>query len=123
MTHYVLSVCYPADAAVPSPDRLQAIARDIRRVNEEMQAAGAWVFGGALAAPGTATVVRVNNGQTLVTDGPFIETKEQVGGFGVIRAADRDTALMWAEKLARACAVPIEVRPMQAPGPSHVTAS
>jgi hypothetical protein len=116
MTHYLLSVCYPAGSTPPSPAQLEVITRDVNAVNEEIKAAGAWVFGGALTAPDSATVVRVRDGAMLVTDGPFVETKEQIGGIGVIKAPDLDAALKWAEKLARACTVPIEVRPMQTHG-------
>jgi hypothetical protein len=113
MKQYLLSVCYPAGATPPAPEALQAITRAVTLVNEDMQAAGAWVFAGALHPPETATVVRVRGDDVLVTDGPFIESKEQIGGVCVIRAADLDEALMWAEKMARAVTVPVEVRPMQ----------
>jgi hypothetical protein len=113
MNHYLLSVCYPAGAATPPPAQLDAIMKDVNAVNQEMKAAGVWVFGGGLQGPDTATVVRVRDGEVFMTDGPFIETKEQIGGIGVIRAADLDGALAWAAKLARAITVPIEVRPMQ----------
>ena len=77
-----------------------------------MQAAGAWVFAGGLHPPSTATVVRVADGEVLMTDGPFAEGKEHIGGFWVIRAPDLDAALGWASKAAVACRLPIEVRPM-----------
>ena len=74
---------------------------------------GTWVFGGGLLPPESATVVRVAGGTTTLTDGPFAETKEQLGGFWVIRADDLDEALKWAEKCAEACQETIEVRPFQ----------
>lgn len=114
MNHYLLSVCYPAGAKTPPQDQLAVISREVDAVNREMRAAGVWVFGGALQPPVTAAVVRASGGDTLVTDGPFIETKEQIGGIAVIRAADGDAARQWAGKLARAIGVPIEVRQMQA---------
>jgi hypothetical protein len=83
----------------------------VDRVNKELQAAGAWVFGGGLLPSDTATVVRVVNGKTTMTDGPFAETKEQLGGYWVIQCADLDQALAWAEKCAEACMEPVEVRP------------
>jgi hypothetical protein len=112
MNHYLLSICYPAGATAPSPDQLGVITKELDAVNREIKAAGAWVFGGALHGPDSATVVRVRQGDVLMTDGPFVETKEQIGGIGIIRAADLDEALAWAAKLARAITVPIEVRPM-----------
>jgi hypothetical protein len=116
MPHYVLSVCYPAGMPAPSPRELEAIMRDVSAVNAEIKAAGAWVFAGAVAPPEASTMVRLNGGETLVTDGPFVETKEQIGGFNVIHVADLDAALKWAARLTRACRVPIEVRPIQSHG-------
>ena len=116
MNQYLLSICYPAGATQPPPDVLQRIGKDVGAVNQEMKAAGAWVFAGGLHPPDTATVVRVNDGETLTTDGPFIESKEQIGGICVIKAADLDAALKWGEKLSRAVTVPVEVRPMQSHG-------
>ena len=78
-----------------------------------MRAAGAWVFAGGLFPSTTATVVRVEGADVLTIDGPFVEGKEHVGGFWVIKAPDLDAALDWARKAARACQVPIEVRPFQ----------
>jgi hypothetical protein len=82
-------------------------------VRDEMKAAGAWVFAGGLHAPGTATVVRVKEGDVLTTDGPFTEGKEHIGGFSVVNAPDLDAALEWGRKLARATTLPIEVWPMR----------
>jgi hypothetical protein len=113
MNQYLLSICYPAGAVPPSPEVLQAIMKNVGAVNQEMKAAGAWVFAGGLHGPETATVVRVKNGDVLTTDGPFIESKEQIGGICVINAADLDHALKWGAKLARAVTVPVEVRPLQ----------
>ena len=76
-----------------------------------MQAAGAWVFGGGLLPADSATVVRAESSGTTMTDGPFAETKEQLGGFWVLQCADLDEALAWAEKCAEACMEPVEVRP------------
>jgi hypothetical protein len=87
--------------------------QDVNTVNDELQAAGAWVFGGGLHPANTATVVRVADGEVLTTDGPFIEGKEHIGGFWVIKAADLDAALAWAAKATTACQAPVEVRPFQ----------
>ena len=111
MKQYMLSVCYPAGSTQPPPEALQKIMRDVQAVHEEMQAAGAWVFGGGLYPANTATVLRQQGGEIIVTDGPFIESKEQIGGFSVVKAPDLDAALAWGRKLVRAIGVPIEVRP------------
>ena len=96
-----------------SPDEMQNAFAQVERVNAELQSAGVWVFAGGLQAPETATVVRVQGGATTMTDGPFAETKEQLGGFWVIKCNDLDEALAWAEKCAEACMSPVEVRPFQ----------
>jgi hypothetical protein len=90
---------------------MQSTEGEVEKVNVEMRSAGTWVFGGGLLPSESARVVRVEGGATTVTDGPFAETKEQIGGFWVIRCADLDQALVWAQKCAQACGVPIEVRP------------
>jgi len=110
MKQYLLSVIQP-DGETPSPEVLDKVMRDVDALNEEMKAAGAWVFAGGLHAPSTATVVRLQDGDVLTTDGPFAEGKEHVGGFWVIKAPDLDAALEWGRKLARATTLPIEVRP------------
>lgn len=111
MKQYLLSVCYPEGSTQPAPDALKKIMRDVTAVHEQLQQAGAWVFGGGLFPPSTATVLRHQNGEIVTTDGPFIESKEQIGGISIIRAADLDAALDWARKMARATTTPIEVRP------------
>jgi hypothetical protein len=85
--------------------------RDVHAVQQEMQAAGAWVFSGGLYPGNTATVLRQKGGEVVVTDGPFIDSKEQIGGITILKAADLDGALGWGRKLARAIGTPIEVRP------------
>jgi hypothetical protein len=112
MPQYLLSV-YQPDGPTPPPEVLERISRDLEALNAELKAAGAWVFAGGLHPPGTATVVRVRDGETLVTDGPFAEGKEHVGGFTIITAPDLDAALAWARRLAGATTLPIEVRPFQ----------
>jgi len=111
MKQYLLSVCYPAGATQPPADVLQGIMRDVVALQKEMQAAGVWIFSGGLHPPGTATVVREQAGKMLTTDGPFIESKEQIGGITILKVADLDAALGWARKLTGAIGVPIEVRP------------
>jgi len=112
MTQYLLSV-HMVEGQEPDSEAMEQIYKDVDAVNQELQTAGAWVFAGGLHPAGTATVVRVQDGEVLTTDGPFAETKEQMGGFWVITAADLDEALAWAAKATRACQAPIEVRPFQ----------
>jgi hypothetical protein len=95
----------------PPPEVLEPIMEKVEAVNEELKAAGAWVFAGGLHHPSTATVVRVQDGDVLTTDGPFAEGKEYIGGFSIIEAPDLDAALEWGRKFAEAITLPIEVRP------------
>ncbi|HWL97196.1 MAG TPA: YciI family protein [Nocardioidaceae bacterium] len=111
MTQYLLSVYQPDGA--PSPEKLEQVSRNLETLNRDLAEAGAWVFAGGLCAPSTATVVRVRAGEVLMTDGPFAEVKEHLGGFTIIDAPDLDAALGWADRLARATTLPIEVRPFQ----------
>ena len=110
---YMLAVHDVDSAPQPSPEEMQTAFAQVERVNAELQSAGVWVFAGGLQSPETATVVRVQGGATTMTDGPFAETKEQLGGFWVIECNDLDEALAWAEKCAEACMNPVEVRPFQ----------
>ena len=110
MKQYLLSI-YQPDGDPPPPEVLEPIMRDIDAVDAEMRAAGAWVFTGGLHPPETATVLRAADGDVLITDGPFAEGKEYLGGFSIIRADDLDQALAWGRKLAAATGLPIEVRP------------
>ena len=111
MKQYLLSVCYPAGGKQPPPDVLQRITRDVMALQTEMQSAGVWVFSGGLHPANTATVLRQQGGEVVMTDGPFIESKEQIGGITILKAPDLDAALGWARKLTSAIGVPIEVRP------------
>jgi hypothetical protein len=114
MTQYLLSVHYTGtDADEMSPEDQQKAFKQVDAVNAEMQTAGVWVFGGGLHPPEIATVVRTEGGTHTTTDGPFPETKEQLGGFWIIEAADLDAALEWARKSSVACMGPVEVRPFQ----------
>lgn len=113
MKQYLLAVHGVEGEPTPSEQDIQTAFAQVDRVNAELQAAGVWVFAGGLLPPDSATVVRVDNGRTTMTDGPFAETKEQLGGFWVLQCADLDQALAWAEKCAAACMRPVEVRPFQ----------
>ncbi len=112
MKQYLLSIQQPDGPPPPSVDMDQVI-RDVTALNEELKAAGAWVFSGGLHATSTATVMRPAAGDVLITDGPYTEGKEHVGGLTIIKARDLDSALEWGRKLARATGLPIEVRPFQ----------
>ena len=111
MKQYLLSV-YQPDGDPPPPEVLDPIMAELGVLNDELRAAGAWVFAAGLHPASTATVVRHAGGETLLTDGPFTEGKEHLGGFTVINAADLDEALMWAGRMAKIIApLAIEVRP------------
>ena len=111
MAHYLLSVYTPADGTPPAPEELDAIMKEVAAYNQELRDAGAWVFSGGLGAPETATVLRLQDGDVLITDGPFAEAKEYLGGFDIIDVPDLDAALEWGRKAARVIGLPIEVRP------------
>ncbi|WP_314146688.1 YciI family protein [uncultured Leifsonia sp.] len=110
MTQYLLSV-YQPDGPVPEPEALAAIGRDLDALNADMRAAGAWVFSNGLLPPSSATVLRPQGGEVLVTDGPFAEGKEHLGGFTIVDVPDLDAAMEWGRRLAVATTLPIEVRP------------
>jgi hypothetical protein len=111
MPQYLLSL-YQPDGDPPPPEVLDPIMANVRAWNGELRAAGAWVFTAGLHPVSTATVVRARADGPVITDGPFAEGKEHLGGFTVISAPDLDAALDWAAKLAAASTLPIEVRPL-----------
>jgi hypothetical protein len=112
----LLSVCYPAGGCQPPPDVLNKIKSDVIALQKEMQSAGVWVFSGGLHASNSATVLRHHNGDIVLTDGPFIESKEQIGGVTIVQVPELDAALFWARRAARATTTAIEVRPfMESP--------
>ncbi|HUP69383.1 MAG TPA: YciI family protein [Acidimicrobiales bacterium] len=113
MTQYLLSVHIVEGEKEPPAEVVEQMYKDVDVVNQEMMAAGVWVFGGGLHPPSTATVVRAEGDEVITTDGPFAETKEQLGGFWVIQVPDLDAALAWAVKATKACRGPVEVRPFQ----------
>ncbi|MDQ6946494.1 MAG: YciI family protein [Actinomycetota bacterium] len=115
MPQYMLSICHdePYDDLDLDDPEIQRKVASVGALNEELQAKGAWVFGAGLRPVSTATVVRSYGGDISMTDGPFAETKEHVGGFYIIEAADLDAALEWAGRAADACGFPIEVRPCE----------
>jgi hypothetical protein len=107
--HYLLSICQP-DSGAPDTETMARIVADLHQLNEELGESGSWVFTGGLHAPGTATVVRADG---MITDGPYLEGKEHIGGIYVITAPDLDAALSWGRKAAAATTLPIEVRPFR----------
>ncbi|HEX4011696.1 MAG TPA: YciI family protein [Solirubrobacteraceae bacterium] len=112
MPQYLLNVIQPG-GALPAPEFLDQVTRDLDALNAEMRATGAWVFAGGLHDPATATVLRPEGDEILIIDGPYAEGKEHVGGFTIVSAPDLDAALDWGRKLARATTLPIEVRPFR----------
>ena len=113
MSQYLLTVVEPSGASEPEPAALEQIMKDVGEVDQEMHDLGIWVFAGGLYPPDRATLLRPAGDDVLVTDGPFTEGKEHVGGFSIIEADDLDDALEWGRKLARATTLPIEVRPFK----------
>ena len=119
MKRYLLSI-YQPDGPPPPADALHKVMEDMTAFIEETKQSGAWVFNGGLHPPSTSTVVRVHGGEPLMTDGPFAEGKEHIGGFVIVEAHDLDSALEWARKLARILTLQghdtglaVEVRPFQ----------
>src|SRR4051794_8874606 len=105
MNQYVLSI-YQPDGPPPAPEILDPIMRDLEVLNRELRDAGAWVFDVGMHPPETATVLRAKGDEVLVTDGPFTEGKEHLGGLIVIRVEDLDAALDWGRRLARVLGLP-----------------
>ena len=120
MTQYLLSI-YQPDGTPPPPEQLGPVMQNMATLIEEAKAAGVFVSSGGLHPASTATVVRCRRDETLVTDGPFVEGKEHLGGFLIIRGRDLDAAIEWAGRLARVLTLdspgapdnglPVEVRP------------
>ena len=117
MKQYMLSVHHesPAEVANVSDEDMQRMFEQVDAFNEQVRQAGAWVFAGGLEGIESATVVDGRGAEAVVTDGPFAETKEYLGGFWIINAADLDEALEWARKGSAACEGRVEVRPFQGP--------
>jgi hypothetical protein len=111
MTQYLVAIHHPDDYD-PSVAEDEAMSRDIDTLNDEMKAAGVRIFVGGLHPASSARSLRTQpDGEVLITDGPYLETKEHVGGLWVLEAADLDEALAWGRKAAVACRAPVEVRP------------
>jgi hypothetical protein len=114
MTQYLVAIHHPDDFDPSSEDA--ATARDIDTLNEEMVAAGVRIFVGGLLPVSSARSLRAQpNGKVLITDGPYLETNEHIGGFWVLEAATLEDALAWGRKAVVACRAPVEVRPFGIP--------
>jgi hypothetical protein len=111
MAQYLLALYY-ADRKV-SGEEFQRLCVDVPALDAKMEDAGVFVFHGGTLPPETATVVRPSGGDFLITDGPYPETKEHLGGFWIIDVADLDAALDWAKLAAVACRRPVEVVPFE----------
>lgn len=118
MTQYLLSVWHKGTGPDLTPEEMQQSFKDVDAVNAKMQEAGVWVFAGGLAPIESATVVKQSGNDVLVTDGPYVETKEMIGGFWILELPDLDSALDWAKQATVACRVPVEVRPFQEAPPN-----
>jgi hypothetical protein len=110
MHTYLLST-YQPDGPPPASDGLDDIVRDVADLEAEMKEAGVWIFNSHLQPPGLSAVVRLEDGDVVKTEGPYAEGEEHVGGLSIFRVSGLDTALVWAEKMARATTLPFEVRP------------
>ncbi len=114
MSQYLMSVWHDDAYVVDfSGDDAQRVVAQVGTLNQRMMDAGAWVFAAGLHPASSATVVRSQDGQISMTDGPYAESKEQMGGFWIIEAPDLDAALEWARLAAAACEGPVELRPTQ----------
>ena len=114
MPQYLVAIHHPDDYDPSAED--EAMVRDIDVLNEEMDAAGVRIFAGGLLPASSAKSLRAQpDGKVLITDGPYLETKEHIGGFWVLEAANLDDALAWGRKAAVACRAPVEVRPFGIP--------
>jgi hypothetical protein len=117
--HYLLSIQQP-DGGPPSPAVLEPVMRDVEKFNRELKEAGAWAFAGGLEPPHLAHVARPAGGEVAVTEGPYLEGREHVGGMSVIRVHDTEEAIAWGRKLARATTLPVEIRGFQGEATDHL---
>jgi hypothetical protein len=113
MTQYLFSVHGGTEDHARPMEEMQPIFEAVDAFNQKARDAGIWVFAGGLMPADTATVVDNTGGEPVVTDGPYLETKEWIGGFWVLELPDLDAALAWATEASQACAGKVEVRPFQ----------
>lgn len=110
MKNYWISIYHPENYC-PQEVEGESMRREIDALNEEMLAAGVRVFvGGLQAALQAKSVVRINGSSIVISDGPYLQTKEHVGGFWVLRLSSPEEAVEWGRKAARACRAPVEIR-------------
>ena len=114
MTQYLMAVHGPEEQYDTPLEDMQAAFEAVGKFNEKLMASGQWVFGGGLERPSSASVVDNTQGKNVITDGPYLEGKEHIGGFWVIEARDLDEALALAAEASEACRGTVEVRPFQA---------
>jgi hypothetical protein len=111
MKTYLITL-YSPDGPPPPEVDLAAVMAEIETINDDIRAAGGWVFAGGLGDLAAATTIRTSgSGEPLLTDGPFLEAKEHLGGLSIVRAPDYDVALGWAQRTAKATGLPVEIRP------------
>ncbi|MEU7868255.1 YciI family protein [Dactylosporangium sp. NPDC049140] len=113
MRLYLLSVIEPSVGEPPPPAEMEKIMAQVAEFDRSLKEAGAWVFSGGLHPPGTATTLRPKGDDVLVTDGPYVEGKEHLGGFTIVQCEDLDAALDWGRRAAEATTLPVEVRPFR----------
>ena len=113
MTQYLLSVHHDHGTEFPPMEEMQPVFEAVDRFNQKLQSEGAWVFAGGLKPIEQTTTVDATGDTPIVTDGPYAESKEYLGGFWVIEAPDLDAALAWAKEGSAACADKVEVRPFE----------
>ena len=113
MSQYLLSVHTVEGQEMPSLEEMQPVFEAVDRFNQKLQAEEAWVFAGGLNPIESARTVDNTGAAPIISDGPFAESKEWLGGFWVIEAPDLDAALVWAAEGSKACAAKVEVRPFQ----------
>lgn len=114
MAQYVLNLWEPVGP--PPPEVLEPVMQRVGALDQEMREAGVWLFAGGLHQPTASTVLRPTGDEVLVTDGPYLEGKEHLGGFTVVETTDLDGALDWGRRLAEAVGLPVEVRPFRHDG-------
>lgn len=113
-TQYLLGVHHGDEITFPEGVTVEQVVADVDAFNAKLTEQGAWVFGGGLMPASSATVIDATGDEKIVTDGPYLESKEYLGGFWVIAAADLDEAMRWGAEASAACHGPVEVRPFQA---------
>jgi hypothetical protein len=118
MPEYLLSVHNVEGDPMPEPDVIQEMFAAVDAFNADLQASGVWVFAGGLQEADVATVVDGTGSEVVMTDGPFAETKEHLGGFWIVEVPDLDAALALAAKGSKACQGKVEVRPFQVEPPA-----